>query len=89
MLRERLAMALPIEVSARSLCRWFLFTDSACEPEDGPILYGATGTACAAFSASVPPRIMEGLLSESKTRYINWNSSPCSLHTNAVKLSPT
>ena len=34
-LRSRLTSAIPLQISARSLTTWFLFTDGSCEPADG------------------------------------------------------
>ena len=62
-LRARLTSAIPLQISARSLTTWFLFTDGSCEPADG---LGAVGGVLYAFSERAPTGVMQWLLSESQ-----------------------
>ncbi|CAE7441415.1 unnamed protein product [Symbiodinium sp. CCMP2592] len=69
-LRGRLESAIPLQISARSLATWYLFTDGSCEPERefgavGAILYDQSGRAVSAFSEKAPKDVMRRLLKES------------------------
>ncbi|CAE7396726.1 dnajb6-b, partial [Symbiodinium microadriaticum] len=70
-LRQRLMLAEPVEISDRCHKSWLIFTDGACEGKDrkgsvGGVLIGLNGHPISFFSEVVPKPLMNVLLRDSK-----------------------
>ncbi|CAE7248244.1 unnamed protein product [Symbiodinium sp. CCMP2592] len=67
-LRERIAMSQPLVVERNLITTLIVFTDGACNPEEGTggvggVLVNASGTPCEFFGEAVPSDLMQQLLS--------------------------
>ncbi|CAE7626039.1 NaCP60E [Symbiodinium sp. CCMP2592] len=67
-LRERIALSQPLVVERNLITTLIVFTDGACNPEEGTggvggVLVNASGTPCEFFGEAVPSDMMQQLLS--------------------------
>ncbi|CAE7235845.1 unnamed protein product [Symbiodinium sp. CCMP2592] len=67
-LRERIALSQPLVVERNLITTLIVFTDGACNPEEGTggvggVLVNASGTPCEFFGEAVPSDVMQQLLS--------------------------